>query len=69
MLSTVLEIDECSSISLVGAKGEEITATTRRDRNGELIVSLYVDDGYNITCIDIPRFMFDQFMLQMRMMH
>lgn len=64
----MIEIDECTSISLVAEDGCEITITMRRDGLGAIFVSLYLDDGTNVSTIDIPRYAFDQFISEMRTM-
>jgi len=56
------------SISLHSPDGQEITVTTK-NVNGEHYVSVFVDDGTNISMIDIPRFMFDQMMIHLRPLH
>jgi hypothetical protein len=62
----LIEIDPCTSLSLVAEDGCEVTITMRRDGNGAVFVSLYMDDGANVSTIDIPRFAFDQFIAEMR---
>ncbi len=53
------------SISLTSPDGQEITITTK-NIDGMHFVSLFVDDGINIVMVDIPRFVFDQMMFQLK---
>lgn len=62
----MIEIDEFTSVSLVAEDGAEVTITMRRDGNGAVFVSLYLDDGVNVSALDIPRNAFDQFISEMK---
>lgn len=64
----MLDLDECTSYSLIAEDGSEITITLRRDCHGMLVVSLYLDDGVNVSTIDVPRTIFDQLISEMRTM-
>lgn len=59
-------LDECTSVSLVADDGSEVTITMRKDGNGAVFVSLYMDDGVNVSTLDIPRVAFDQLISEMR---
>jgi len=53
-------------MSLVAEDGSEITLTMRRDATGGMFVSLYLDDGINVSTLDIPRSVFDRFISEMK---
>jgi hypothetical protein len=60
---TTLEVTD--TISLHSPDGQEITITTKTI-DGMHFVSVFVDDGINISTIEIPRFHFDQMMIHLR---
>lgn len=62
----IIEVND--SISLHSPDGQEITITTK-SIDGEHFVSLFVDDGTNISTIEIPRFNFDQLMFHLKPLH
>jgi hypothetical protein len=62
----LIEIDECTSITLTAEDGSELTFTMLRDGHGEYVVSLYADDGMNVTQIHIPRKVFDILISEIR---
>ena len=62
----MIELDACTSVSLVAEDGSEVTITMRKDGIGAVFVSLYIDDGVNVSTLDIPRYAFDQFISEMR---
>jgi hypothetical protein len=62
----MIEIDECTSVSLVAEDGAEVTITLVRDVGGDRFVSLYIDDGTNVSQLHIPRYEFDRFISEMR---
>lgn len=64
----MIDLEEYTSVSLVNEEGSEVTLTLRRDGSGMLFVSLYLDDGVNVSTILIPRYIFDQFLSEMRTM-
>lgn len=64
----MLTLDECNSVSLVAEDGAEITVTMVKDQRGGTYISLYIDDGVNISHLHIPRTVFDRFMAEMRTM-
>lgn len=64
----MIEVDECKSVSLMAEDGSEITITLRRREDGLLYVSLYLDDGTNVSALDVPRKIFDQLISEMRTM-
>lgn len=56
------------SITLMSPDGQEIAITTKTI-DGMNIVSMYIDDGVNISMIEIPRFFFDQLMIHLKPLH
>jgi hypothetical protein len=56
------------TISLHSPDGQEITITTK-SIGGQHFVSVFVDDGTNISTIEIPRFNFDQMMFHLKPLH
>lgn len=67
-MTSYSDIEVSDSISLHSPDGQEITVTSK-NIDGEYYVSVFVDDGTNISMIDIPRFMFDQMMIHLRPLH
>lgn len=64
-----IEITEhVDSISLNSPDGQEITVTTTR-MHGQYMVTLYVNDGINVSMVEVPRFYFDQMMAHIRPLH
>lgn len=56
------------SISLTSPDGQEVTITTKKIE-GHDVVSLFVDDGFNVSSIEIPRFTFDQLIFHLKPLH
>lgn len=74
-MSTELDIEDqhhivrvTDSLILMSPDGQEIAITTK-NINGTHVVSLYIDDGVNISTIEIPRFYFDQLMVHLKPLH
>lgn len=65
-MSNYIEVSD--SISLHSPDGQEITVTTK-SIDGMHIVSLFVDDGTNVSMVEVPRTAFDQLMIHLRPLH
>jgi hypothetical protein len=64
----LIDVNECTSVSLVAEDGSEVTITMVKDGRGQFVISLYIDDGLNVSHLHIPRTVFDQFISEMRTM-